>query len=173
MTVIASIQNRNLVLRLSGVDEPFVIPPLPGRRGKELTETYLKIASGIISPVGMDGVLAEAVGSEVQARLDEELSLAEQQSILMPAFLWQTVLGMDGVNTFLSGGEGLAGAKKGLELLLLSLGLSLTTIAQSSELETQIQSLAPTPPTTTPPTGKTIEKLPPAKRSRNQSPKKS
>lgn len=168
--ITATLAGRNLSIRVDGIEEPFIIAPLPGRRGQELTNTFLNISAGAAKPEGMEAVLVESVGQATYDRVQDELSLHEGESVLLPAFYWQTVLGIDGVNAYISGGEGLAGAKKALQLLIWTLGISPTLTAPSGALETLIQSPGLTPPTGVSTT--TLAKLPAAKRSRNQTPKK-
>jgi hypothetical protein len=170
MSVTATTKGRDLVLQVDFIDEPFVITPLGGRAGQELTDRFLNIAAGKLPPLGMDAVLAGAVGPAIYERVREQLTLNEAESVLLPAFYWQTVLGIDGVNAFISGGEGMAGAKKGLELLLLTLGISPTQTGPSGALETLIPLLAPTRPTGRATT--TLDKLPPSKQSRKSPQKK-
>ncbi|TFC92039.1 MULTISPECIES: hypothetical protein [Cryobacterium] len=165
----ANLVGRNLVLNIDGLEEPFIIVPLAGRRGQALTATFLNIAMGAISPMSMDDALAEAAGPGMYDRVRDELTLHEGESVLLAAFYWQTVLGMDGVNAYLNAGEGLAGAKKALELLILALGISPTQTAPSGVLESLIPKLAPTPPTGRATT--TLDKLPAAKRSQPRKPK--
>lgn len=165
----ATIQGRNLVLTVDGIDEPFIIVPLNGRRGQVLTSTFINICAGALSPMGMDDVLTEAVGLAVYERVRDELSLHEAESILLPAFYWQTVLGLEGVTAYISGGEGLAGSKKALELLILTLGISPTQTAPSGALESLIQKQGITRPTARATT--TLDKLPAAKRSQPRKPR--
>ena len=169
MTNTATIQGRNLVITIDGVEEPFIIAPLGGRRGQALTDAFLSITVRLSPATGMDAVLAEAVGEAVYERVQEELSLSEAESILLPAFYWQTVLGIEGVTAYFTGGEGMAGAKKALLLLTMSLGISPTQTAPSGVLERLIQLQEPTPRTAASTT--TVDKLPANKRSRGQSPK--
>jgi len=167
--ITATAQGRDLHIRVGGIDEPFVVAPLPGVKGQALTNTFINIAAGVLSPEGMEPLLLEAAGEATYERVQNELSLSEGESVLIPALYWQTVLGIDGVNAYIAGGEGLAGSKKALELLVLTLGISPTTTAPSSALASLIQSPGLTPPTGVSTT--TVAKLPAAKRSRNQSPK--
>ncbi|MDY7542599.1 MULTISPECIES: hypothetical protein [unclassified Cryobacterium] len=144
MTTIATLTGRNLSIHIEGVDEPFIIAPLSGRRGKALTNEFIAICAGASSAVGMEAILRESAGEDVYERVQDELTLFEGESVLTPAFYWQTVLGLEGVNAYLAGGEGLAGAKKALELLILSLGILPTQTAPSTALETLIQKQEPT-----------------------------
>ena len=165
----ARIVGRNLHIHLDGIEEDFIITPLGGRDGQALTDEFLRTAIGELPADGMDGILQRAVGPVVYERVKTELSLNEGEDILLPAFYWQTVLGFHGVNAYITGGEGLTGAKKALELLALTLGILPTQTAPSGALETLIQSQAPTPPTARATT--TRDKLPAAKRSQPRKPK--
>ena len=129
---------RNLVLTVEGVD-PFVIRPLPGHAGRQITDTYLTVTAGGADHTELVAALQMAVDGAVldgdrwvprpeaeQAnfnRLGMELSQDEGDLIIMPAFFWQTILGMDGVKTYLEGGEGLTGTLKAARALTARLGL--------------------------------------------------
>ncbi|WP_336633583.1 MULTISPECIES: hypothetical protein [unclassified Microbacterium] len=141
MTVTASKQGRNLVLAFEGVDEPFVVRPLPGRAGLQITDTYLAVSGGEDRAREMTQALQIAVdGARLNPdtgrweplpdaeqtnfnRIGMELSQDEAESILMPAFFWQTALGFDGVKAYIEGGEGLAGTLKATGALSRRLGL--------------------------------------------------
>jgi hypothetical protein len=167
----ASLVGRNLHLHLDGIDEDFVIQPLGGRDGRKLTEQFLLIATGRLPAEGMQAILETAVGAETFERIQVEASAHEGEDLTQAAFYWQTVLGMDGVNAYISGGEGMAGSKKALQLLALTLGISPTQTAPSGALESLIQSQAPTPPTDRPTT--TLDKLPASKPRANRKPRSS
>ena len=126
MTTTATIQSRELVITVDGIEEPFSIAPLPGTKGQDLTNTFLGIAAGRLHPEGMEQVLITAVGEAVYARVKAELTLSEGESVLLPAFYWQTVLGLSGVNAYIDAGEGLAGSAQALRLLVATLGISPT-----------------------------------------------
>jgi hypothetical protein len=164
MTTTATLQGRSLAIHIDGIDDPFIIPPLGGRRGQALTNLFIEIVAGQRSGSEMEAVLEEATSAAVYERVQDELSLSEGQSVLLPAFYWQTVLGLDGVTAYMSGGEGMAGAKKALQLLVLSLGISPTQTAPSTALESLIQLQAPTPLTDANTT--TAARLPVSKQSR-------
>jgi len=174
MTIAFAQQERNLSISIEGV-EPFIIAPLPGFAGERATEIFIKIAAHKLAPdrltevwqLAVDGVDAE--GNTITdgpnwSRIQRELSLTEAESVVTPAFYWQTTLGIKGVEAFVEGGEGLAGAKKALELLIWTLGISPLQTSRSSDLESLILSPGLTPLTTTPSGGKTLDKLPPEKR---------
>lgn len=128
---------RNLHITLEGVDGAFVIHPLPGRAGLQITGTYLETyAGGAVNllpalQMAVDGaVLVDGlwvpVPDEEQTnynRIGLELSQEESEAVIMPAFFWQTVLGMDGVRAYIEGGEGLAGTLKASGALSRRLGI--------------------------------------------------
>jgi hypothetical protein len=129
---------RNLVLTMEGV-EPFVIHPLPGHVGLQITDTYLNSVSGSATATDLTAALQMAVdGAVIDGdrwvprpaaeqtnfnRIGMELSQEEAELIIMPAFFWQTILGMDGVKAYIQGGEGLAGTLKASGALTARLGL--------------------------------------------------
>ncbi|WP_350351877.1 hypothetical protein ABS642_00750 [Microbacterium sp. A8/3-1] len=126
---------RNLVLTMQGVD-PFVIRPLPGHAGRQITDTYLSTLSGqtgdLLAALQMavDGAVLDGdrwvPRPEAEqtnfSRIGMELSQEESELIIMPAFFWQTILGMDGVKAYIQGGEGLAGTLKASSALTARLG---------------------------------------------------
>ncbi|RFA12167.1 hypothetical protein B7R22_17210 [Subtercola boreus] len=180
----AAQQGRDLHLTVEGVESPFVIRPLPGRMGKHVTEQYLKISARKLPAQGMEDLLRIAVdgghwvgdylapmptdGQHIYNRCEDELSTAEAQDILLPALFWQTVLGMDGVETYVKAGGGFAGGVKALGFLLSTLGISPLLTSHSTELETLIRAQANMPSTDTPTDGPTLAKLPAEKRSIHQ-----
>lgn len=181
MTTTATLHGRDLVLAVEGIDDPFIIKPLPGVKGKELTHLFLAIATRQETPVPMETVLKWAVnGAERNdadewewiddgpnsRRIEDELALHEAEDVFMPAFYWQTVLGIDGVNAFLRAGGGMTGSVKALGFLASTLGISPFTTSPSSELETRIRKLVNIPSTGTPNGSATLDRLPDAKRSR-------
>lgn len=160
--VTAAEVGRNLHLTVEGVD-PFVIRPLPGRVGEQITSTYLNTAVGAATTQEMTDAFRMAVDGAVKEgdryvplpeeeqrnynRLQDELRTAEAESILMPAFLWQTILGLPGVTAFIEGGEGVAGGVKALWALTARLGISPSRTSPSSALDDLIQLQAATPST--------------------------
>lgn len=151
MSVTAEKQGRDLVLTMQGVDGAFLIHPLPGRAGEQVTNTFLQTGAGANRAkemtdaliMSVDGArqnaltgLWEPLPVEEQAnfnRIGMELAQAEAEAILMPAFFWQTILGMDGVKAYLEGGEGLSGTLKAMEALSRRLGLLLRPTSPSSD----------------------------------------
>lgn len=158
--------DRDLVLTVEGTD-PFVIRPLPGRQGKQITETYLNGAQGLAPGGDIEAALMIAVDGgvwddeqgrfvprpdperTVYNRINDELRLGEAESILLPAFFWQTILGIAGVRAFIEGGEGMSGGVKALGALAARLGLSPSLTSPSSVLGNLIR-LESTTPTTFP-----------------------
>lgn len=148
-------QGRNLHLSVEGIESPFVIRPLPGRVGMQITNTYIEGATGLATAEQIEDALRIAVdggvlegGVYVPLPVDEqinynrildELRTTEGESVLLPAFFWQTVLGMAGVNAYIDGGEGVAGGVKALWALVSRLGLSPTKTSPSSALENLIR----------------------------------
>lgn len=149
MSVTATKVGRDLHLQFEGVDAPFVIHPLPGRAGLQITDTYLAISGGETRAQDLTQALQIAVDGAVRDgdrwvpvpddqqtnfnRIGEELSQDEAESILMPAFFWQTILGMDGVKAYLEGGEGLSGTLKATGALSRRLGLLVRPTSPSSD----------------------------------------
>lgn len=151
MTVSAEKVGRNLHLKMEGVEQPFVIKPLPGGAGIQITDVYLRTSSGKSRAeewsealvMAVDGAVFnedtgiwEPVPDEDRTnfhRFDMELSQAESEGIIMPAYFWQTVLGMDGVRAYLEGGEGLAGTLKAAGALTSRMGL----LARKTSLPTE------------------------------------
>lgn len=141
---------RDLHLTMEGV-EPFVVHPLPGRAGVQITNTYLQSMTGGADGVELSNALIMAVDGARQnaitgvwepvpeeqqtnfIRLGMELSQTEQEAILMPAFFWQTILGLDGVKAYIEGGEGLAGTLKASGALNARLGRLAPRTSPSSE----------------------------------------
>lgn len=132
MTVQADKQGRNLVLTVEGVDDPWVIRPLAGHAGRQITATYLAFLQGKADMAAFTAAMRMAVDGAVfdkeqdrwvplpeadqenWRRIDMELSQAEANDVVTPAFMWQTVLGLDGVKAYIEGnadgGDGLGKA---------------------------------------------------------------
>lgn len=148
---------RNLHLTVENIDEPFIIKPLPGRAGVQVTDSYLNGSVGAAPNEEITAALMMCVdGAQfdeesgffipldpaervVYNRISDELRLGEAESVLLPAFFWQTVLGIDGVTAFIEGGEGVAGGVKALWALVARLGLSPSRTSPSSALANLIQ----------------------------------
>ncbi len=179
MAVTASKVGRDLHITVEGIDHPFVIRPLPGRAGVQITDTYLK---GSVGGAGQDDILDALIIAvdggvfdgerwvpvpEAEqtnfTRIGFELSQAESEAVLMPAFFWQTVLGMDGVNAYIEGGEGLAGTLKAVGALSRRLGL-LARPTSPSTASVSPTLAASTPSTSTPAAGVKHVKKPQDKR---------
>lgn len=163
--VTASEVGRDLHLTVEGV-APFIVHPLPGRIGEQITSTYLSAAVGAASTEDMTDAFRIAVDGGVldgdrfvprpieeqhnYNRIQNELRTAEAESIVMPAFLWQTVLGLSGVTAFIQGGEGVAGGVKALWALTARLGISPSRTSPSTALDDLIQLQAGIPSTSSP-----------------------
>jgi hypothetical protein len=136
MTISVSKVGRDLHIHMEGVKEPFIIHPLPARAGIQVTDAYL---NSTVNPQALIEALQIAVDGGVKGddgvwvplpeeqqtnynRIGDELSQEEGNDVIMPAFFWQTVLGMDGVNEYIKAGEGLAGTLKATGALSARLG---------------------------------------------------
>ncbi|MFL2001434.1 hypothetical protein [Microbacterium sp. A1-JK] len=139
MTITADKVGRDLHITLEGVPDPFVIRPLPGRAGLQMTDTYLQFSGGNTTAdmlaalqIAVDGARQNALTGVWEPlpeaeqtnynRIGNELSQEEGNDILMPAFFWQTALGMDGVRQYIEGGGGLTGTLKATGALAARLG---------------------------------------------------
>lgn len=181
--VTATEVGRDLHLTVEGI-APYVVRPLPGRIGEQITSTYLNSAVGSATTEEMTDAFRMALDGGVlngdryvplpeaeqhnYNRLQDELRTAEAESILMPAFLWQTVLGLSGVTAFIEGGEGVAGGVKALWALTARLGISPSRTSPSSALDDLIQLQAVTRSTSTRPGG-----VKPGKQPQDRRPKQS
>ncbi len=171
MAITATQEGRNLHLHVEGL-EPFVVRPLPGNAGMQITDTYLDTATGrgdqveatLALVMSLDGAVhnpetdlwepvpeAERTNSN---RIGNELSTAEMEDVSMAAFFWQTILGAAGVNTYLEAGGGVGGHTKAMWALVQRLGLSPLLTSPSSALEDLTQLLGSIPSTSTPEGGK-------------------
>lgn len=151
MTVTAEKVGRDLHLTFEGIPVPFVVHPLPGRAGVQITDTFLAVSGGenraqemtAALQIAMDGARRnpetgrwEPLPDQEQInfnRIGDELSQDEAEAVLMPAFFWQTALGMDGVTAYLEGGEGLSGTLKATGALSRRLGLLVRPTSPSSD----------------------------------------
>lgn len=175
MAITATQEGRNLHITVEGVD-PFIVKPLPGNAGMQITETYLLAAAHaeeatqampLALVMALDGAVQEGelwapVPVEQRTnslRMHNEISLAEIDTVAMCAFLWQTILNMKGVEIFLSS-EGVEGHTKALAALAARMGLSPLQTSPSSALEmlTLLQGSSRTTPS--PGSGVSSVKLP-------------
>lgn len=139
MTVTAEKVGRNLHITMEGVD-PFVVRPLPGLAGLQITDAFINTAGGMSAEemdaafrMAFDGARQNALTGRWEplpeaeqtnyTRMGLELSQVEAEEVLMPAFLWQTTLGIDGVRAYLDAGGGMAGTLKAMGALSRRLGL--------------------------------------------------
>lgn len=180
--VTASEHGRDLHLTVEGV-APYIVRPLPGRIGEQITNTYIEAAVGRATTEDMTDALRMAVDGGVldgdryvplpeadqhnYNRMQGELRTAEAESILMPAFLWQTVLGLAGVTAYIEGGEGVTGGVKALWALTARLGISLSRTSPLSALDELTRLQVSSPSTSSPQGG---EK--PGKQPRDRQPKR-
>lgn len=166
MALNATQEGRNLHLTLEGCD-PFIVRPLPGAAGQQITETYLlgsiqQASQGELTEaliMALDGaVLDETAGRWVPVpveervnskRAGEQLSLGELDLVMNAAFFWQTILNTEGVSLFLSG-EGVEGHLKAMRALVARLGLSHLMTSPSSVSADEIRSLVSTRTTSSP-----------------------
>lgn len=155
----AELQGRRLILTVQTADdeqaiEPFVVEPVPMGVGRQLTADYLNISMGVgdISPERKEEIFTIAVGAENRARAEELLTQPEGEELLLKAFMWQTIIGMDGIAAFDEAGGGVAGAVKSIRLLTARSGLLPSMTSPNSALGNQIQQAA-TPGTNTPQDG--------------------
>lgn len=181
-------QGCDLAITIEGRDDlqPYVIPALPGRMGKQLTLEYIRTLNRDLPATRMEEILMisidggrwEGEGDEERlvplppeqrtnyARLERELSTRAAQDILHPAFFWQTVLEIDAVNIYIGAGGGYVGGLKALGSLVQTLGLSPLVTSPSTESVTQTLQQANMSPTSSPQGGPTLAKLPTNKQSR-------
>lgn len=140
MSITAERVGRNLHIHVDGIAEPFVALPLPGRAGVQITDTYLGASAGLVNAAELTSALIMAVDGgrrddatgrwepvpvedqNTFARIGAELTQAEAEEVLMPAFFFQTLLGMDGVRAYIDGGGGLAGTLQAANALSVRLG---------------------------------------------------
>jgi hypothetical protein len=167
--ITASTEGRNLHLTVEGIDEPFIVKPLPGNAGYQLTDTFLRTNVGQASPDEMSEALAMALDGGVKdgdrwvavrdelrfnsKRLGDDVSLGEAEDIAMAALMWQTVLQDVGVNIYLSSGGGVEGLSKATGALVARMGLSSQLTSPSSALESLIQLQGSIPSTSSHPDG--------------------
>lgn len=143
---------RNLHITVEGVDEPYIIRPLPGHAGVQLSETFLGSAGGLGTAEDLAEALMMAVDGAVEDektgrwmpvpedqrtnynRLGRELRQSEAESVLMPAYFWQSILGDEGVRLYVEGGEGLNGTLKATGAMASRLRLLQQRTSPSSAL---------------------------------------
>lgn len=140
-TVTAEQDGRNLRLTVEGISEPFIIRPIPGNAGHQITEVYIRTLARAAEPADMALALAIALDGAQRTeaggwapvppedrinslRLGNEVSAAEGEDISMAAFFWQTILNVAGVNAYLSAGGGVSGIQKATTALLHRIGLA-------------------------------------------------
>lgn len=184
--ITAEADGRNLKLTVEGLEEPFIIRPIPGNAGHQITDVYLRSMSQAAEPSEMALALAIALDGAVRTdsdswapvppeervnsrRLGNEVSAAEGEDITMAAFFWQTLLNTAGVNAYLSEGGGVGGLEKATWALVHRLGLSPETTSPSSALESLIQLQGSIPSTSSPQGGAKPGKQPQDRRPKQSS----
>ncbi len=176
MAITATTEGRNLHLTVEGIDDPYVIRPLPGNAGMQITDTYLRGATGQADQEEITAALCMALDGAAKTdegwvpipeddrvnstRIGDELSIGETEDVSMAAFFWQTILSDAGVNLYLSSGGGVEGHTKAMWALVTRLGLSPLLTSPSSALEDLIQLLGSTPSTSSPAGGRKPGKQP-------------
>lgn len=72
----ATTEGRQLVLTVDGIDEPFIVDPIPARRGYTLTDTFMRVSlhkvPGIKTQYGRaesESVFMESIGPENYSRI--------------------------------------------------------------------------------------------------------
>lgn len=184
--ITAQQDGRNLRLTVEGIDEPFIIRPIPGNAGHQITEVYIRTLARAAEPSDMALALAIALDGAQRTesggwapvppeervnslRLGDEVSAAEGEDISMAAFFWQTILNVAGVNAYLSAGGGVGGLEKATWALVHRLGLSPETTSPSSALESLIQLQGSIPSTSSLPGGAKPGKQPQDRRPKQSS----
>lgn len=170
MAITATQHGRNLHLTVEGLP-PFVVKPLPGNAGLQITDTYLYMATGSGDKVetalslvmALDGATHDTETDtwvpvpEIErtnaVRLGNEVSASEAEDISMAAFFWQTILGTSGVNIYLESGGGVGGHTKAMWALVTRLGLSPLLTSPSSALDALTQLQGSIQSTSTPQSG--------------------
>lgn len=176
-------QGRDLVLTMEGLD-PFVIKPLPGRAGVQVTDTYINGTSGAVRAEEMAAAMIMCVDGAVfdedtdrwvpvpleerhnYTRIELEMRQAEAELILMPAFFWQSTLGIDGVKAYVGEGGGLAGTLKATGALFRRLAIFERKTSPNSG------SVAPTNTGSTPSTSSLADGVKPGRPPLDRLPKK-
>lgn len=193
MTIRAEQQGRRLVLTLDGgeVDGimPFTIAPVSARTGNALTNAFILLATQVAQmstdqveamyrtaldggTVSDDGLFIPVDPAPNFERASNELSATECIELTHKAFMWQSIVGIEGITVHDEAGGGVNGMVKSLRLLTDKLGLSPSLTSRSTGSENQTPAGA-TPPTTTHPSialldepSTTVSKLPSSKVSR-------
>lgn len=193
MTIRAEQVGRRLVLTLDGgeVDGimPFTIAPVSAKTGNALTQSFILLATQVAQmpteqvkamyQVAMDGGTVSDAGLFIPVdptpnydRMEDQLSSTEAIELTHKAFMWQSIVGIEGITVHDEVGGGVNGMVKSLRLLTDKLGLSpsLTSRSGASENPTTVGA---TPATTTHPSialldepSSTVNKLPQSKVSR-------
>lgn len=193
MTIRAEQKGRLLTLTVDGGDEfgitPFTIAPASAKVGRALSQAFILLSTrvAVMDPeqiaamyrtaldggtINDDGEFVPVEGGTNYDRAENELSQVEAAEFTHKVFMWQSLVGMDGIKAFdegAAGGNQVTGMVKSLRLLSDKLGLSpsLTSLSTGSANPT---TAGATPSTATPPSiarldepSSTVSKLPPSK----------
>lgn len=175
MTIKAEQVGRRLVLTVTDendvpVFEPYVVEPVAMVTGRQLTQDFIDIATmkGTVSKEREAEIFRIALNEDNTVRAEHEATQVEGNELALKAFMWQTVVGMDGIQAYDNAGGGVAGAVKAIRLLTM---MSAALPSQTSPLLESVNQMrtAATPGTSTPQGGgSTVDRLPPARRSIRQ-----
>lgn len=144
--------------------EPFLVDPLTGREGREVSTVYLYVLEGITQDNGELGdAMTQSFGVENMKRA-EDLSQHEGALLAQAAFFWQSVGGIDAVRELLKpDADGVQGAEeaqgKALAVFKLKIVPLLSQIRHLLELARQTQ-MESSPDTDTPQAGENSESKP-------------
>lgn len=168
-TITAVQEGRNLHIRVEGIADPYVVKPLPGNAGLQITDTYIAASMSQATAEETTDALAIALDGAVfdetterwvpnvdrpnSVRIGNELSLMETDTVAMTAFYWQTILGIKGVELFLASQGGVEGHTKALTAVTQRMGLSRLLTSPSSALESLTLLQGSSPSTSTRPGG--------------------
>lgn len=190
MAITATQEGRNLHLTVEGC-EPFVVKPLGGYAGHQITQTYLLGAIQQADAAEMTEALVMALDGATldpdtgrwvpvapeervnSNRAGAELSLGELDQVTNAAFYWQTILHTEGLQIFLSDEGGVEGHLKAMRALVARLGLSHLMTSPSSVSADEIRSLVSSTNTSTPQGGgkpgkPLLDRLPKVRRPRSR-----
>lgn len=179
--------------------EPFMIPPVTVKVGHVLTGWFLNQSAGNLSlseqqmeamfAISLDGGVYDDEKQDVFARRDvdgnpitpnytrssDELTASEQEELFWKAFLWQSVLGHEGIAVYEAEDGGAAGMLKSMRLLMVRSGPQVLQRFDQTQQAGAQKKQSPTASNDDVPSASnklpappTLDKLPKAKKSRNQ-----
>lgn len=65
----ATTEGRRLVLAVDGIDEPFLVDPVPARRGRYLTEQFVSAALQRLAPDETEAIFIESINPDNYSRM--------------------------------------------------------------------------------------------------------